>query len=70
VALGSAIVSALPRTPLLVLLAVLARDAVVDGECAIESKPGAGTRIRARLPLPPRRLKTPNAVVQLNLDTS
>ena len=34
------------------LIGVRERLSLVDGECATESKPGAGTRIRARVPLP------------------
>jgi signal transduction histidine kinase len=33
------------------LIAMRERLSLVDGECRIESQPGAGTRIRARVPL-------------------
>jgi signal transduction histidine kinase len=33
------------------LIAMRERLSLVDGECLIESQPGAGTRIRARVPL-------------------
>jgi signal transduction histidine kinase len=35
------------------LIAMKERLCLVDGDCAIESRPGAGTRLRARVPLPP-----------------
>jgi signal transduction histidine kinase len=35
------------------LLAMKARVTVVQGECAIESRPGAGTRVRVRVPMTP-----------------
>jgi PAS domain S-box-containing protein len=34
------------------LMTMKERLSVVDGECAIESRPGAGTRVRASIPLP------------------
>ena len=34
------------------LLAMKERLSLVGGECTIESRPGAGTRIHARVPLP------------------
>ena len=33
------------------LISMRERLSLVDGECLIESQPGAGTRIRARVPL-------------------
>jgi signal transduction histidine kinase len=33
------------------LIGMKERISLVDGECTIESRPGAGTRIRARVPL-------------------
>jgi signal transduction histidine kinase len=35
------------------LIGMRERLSLVDGECLIESQPGAGTRIRARVPLGP-----------------
>ena len=33
------------------LIGMMERVRLVDGECTIESRPGAGTHIRARVPL-------------------
>ena len=35
------------------LIGMRERLSLVDGECAVESRPGAGTRLRARVPLRP-----------------
>ena len=43
--------AAVMRGPGLGLITMKERLGVVDGECAIESRPGAGTRVRVRVPL-------------------